>query len=258
MIEDLERRNYSKKTIKSYVATVAAFAKFHGRSPEQLNAEHIRTWQLHLIKERKLSWSYVNVAVCALRCLYGIVLDRKEVVPHIPYGKRAKKLPRVLSREEVLRFIDAIDDGMVRMLVMTLYAAGLRISEGLHLRVEDVDSARMLLHVNEGKGRKDRLVPLSPALLELFRAYWHVHRPTTWMFPGQQKDQPISSATVGRALKRAADRHRGQARHGAYAASLLRDAFARSRYQRACGAGITRPRQARRRRVSTTTLLDLN
>lgn len=191
-VEDLRVRNRSPRTIETYVAHVARFAKHFGRSPETLGAEEIRAYQVHLI-ERRVSWSLFNQAVCALRFLYRVTLGRPEQVLAIPFGKRPKKFPCVLSPEEVVRLIDAAEPGRERALVQTTYACGLRISEVTHLQISDIDSSRMVVHVRQGKGQKDRLVPLSPRLLRELRTYWRHgrrQRPTAWLFPNRTADGP--------------------------------------------------------------------
>ena len=164
-IDDLRIRNYSPKTIHAYVAGVVRFASHFNRSPAELNAEHIRAYQIHLLNQH-VTWSLFNQTVCALRFLYGTTLGKPGLVPFIPYGKKPKTLPGVLSPEEVLRLLEAAHPGRQRMLLQTAYACGLRGLELLHLQGTDIDSARMVIHVREGKGRKERLVPLSAGLLE--------------------------------------------------------------------------------------------
>ena len=202
-INDLRLRNLSPRTIECYVAHVAAFARHFGRSPEQLDQEHIREYQLHLRDEKQASWSLFNQAVCALRFLYKVTLPSPWAVEHIPYGKRPKSLPVVLSREEVQRLLACVERPVHRLLLTTLYAAGLRLSEGLHLQVSDVDSARMILHIRSGKGQKDRFVPLSPKLLVDLRSWWQLRRPTTWLFPGRDCE-PLCAGSVQRACRAAA------------------------------------------------------
>jgi integrase/recombinase XerD len=196
-VDDLRLRNYAHRTITTYVGHVAAFAKHFGRSPDLLGPEEVRAYQLHLL-ERKLSWSYFNQAVCALRFLFGTTLGRPEQLPMIPYGKRPKTLPTVLSPDEVLRLIEAEVPGRGRLLLQVAYGCGLRLSELLHLQVADIDSARMVIHVRQGKGAKDRLVPLSVRLLQELRAYWRVYRPRTWLFCGRNPDRAISGGQVQR------------------------------------------------------------
>src|SRR5262245_57588692 len=151
LIDDLRLRNYARRTIDTYVGQIAAFAKHFGRSPELLGPDDVRAYQLHLL-ERKMSWSYFNQAVCALRFLYRTTLGRSEQLPLIPFGKRPKTLPSVLSPEEVLRLVNAAAPGRDRVVLQVAYGCGLRLSELTHLRVADIDSARMVIHVRQGKG----------------------------------------------------------------------------------------------------------
>jgi integrase/recombinase XerD len=183
LLEDLQLRNYAPKTIACYVLHVAQFARHFGRSPELLGADEIRAWQLHLLQVKRASWSAYNQASCALRFFYGTCLGQTELLKAIPYGKRAKTLPAVLSRDEVLQFFAGFSTDPDRMLVRTTYACGLRIGEVTRLRVADIDSGRGVLNVRQGKGGKDRQVPLSPQLLQELRDYWRRHRPTDWLFP---------------------------------------------------------------------------
>jgi site-specific recombinase XerD len=200
-IDDLRLRNYARRTIDTYVSRVACFAKHFGRSPELLGPNEVRDFQLHLLQQR-VSWSSFNQAVCALRFLYGTSLGRPEQLPLIPYGKRPKTLPSVLSPDEVLRLLDTAPPGRDRVLLQVAYGCGLRLSELLHLRVADIDSARMVIHVRQGKGAKDRLVPLSWRLLEELRAYWRMCRPRTWLFPGQTADGTMTASNIQRRFGR--------------------------------------------------------
>jgi integrase/recombinase XerD len=203
-VEDLRLRNYSPRTIQAYVAHVARFAKHFGRSPELLGAEEMRAFQLHLL-EKKASWSQFNQAVCALRFFYGKTLGRSELVPMLPYGKRPKTVACVLSPEEVAQLLDAARPGRERVLLQTAYACGLRLMEVVNLRIQDIDSARMVVHVRQGKGNKDRLVPLSLRLLMELRDYWRLHRPAQWLFysHGNAGQQPVHPTAVQRQLQRA-------------------------------------------------------
>lgn len=204
-IDDLRIRNYSPRTIEAYVAGVVRLARHFGRSPDLLGPEDIRAFQLSLV-QRRVSWSQFNQTVCALRFLYGTTLGRPEQLPYIPYGKRPRTLPAVLSPEEVARLLQAAASGRDRVLLQVAYGCGLRLGELLSLQVGDIDSARMVVHVRQGKGRKDRLVPLSVRLLEELRAYWRLCRPATWLFPGKKLDQPISNGNVQRNFRRIARR----------------------------------------------------
>src|SRR5262245_6442400 len=200
-IDDLRLRNYAARTIETYVGRIVCFAKHFGRSPDLLGPEEVRAFQLYLLDQR-VSWSSFNQAVCALRFLYGTTLGRPEQLPMIPYGKRPKVLPSVLAPEEVLRLIDAAETPRDRVFLQVAYGCGLRLRELTHLQVTDIDSARMVIHVRHGKGAKDRLVPLSPRLLEELRAYWRRCRPRTGLFPGHQPDQPITASNMQRRLGR--------------------------------------------------------
>jgi integrase/recombinase XerD len=204
-IDDLRLRNYARRTIDSYVSRVAAFAKHFGRSPELLGPEEVRAFQLHLI-ERRVSWSSFNQAVCALRFLYRTTLGRPEQLPFIPFGKKPKTIPSVLSQDEVVRLLDAAPAGRDRVLLQVAYGCGLRLEELLHLRVGDIDSSRMIIHVRHGKGAKDRLVPLALRLLQELRAYWLKYRPRTWLFPGKKPDGTMTSSNVQRRLTRVLQR----------------------------------------------------
>ena len=160
--------------------------------------------QLYLVQEKKVSWSFYNVATCAFRFFYGVTLGKDWVIDHIPYAKRPKKLPTILSRTELLRLLECLTQPRHRVLLLTIYATGLRIHEATHLQITDIDSQRMLIHVHQGKMRRDRLVPLPALLLEILRAYWQETRPRTWLFPGQDGTQPIHGQTIHRACQRAA------------------------------------------------------
>jgi integrase/recombinase XerD len=196
-IDDLRVRNFSAKTIHAYVAGVVRFASHFDRSPAELTTEHIRAYQLHLLKQHA-TWSVYNQTVCALRFLYGTTLGKPDLVQRIPYGKKPKTLPGVLSPDEVVRLLAAAQPGRERMLLQTAYACGLRCSEVLRLQCTDIDSARMVIHVREGKGPKERLVPLSAGLLQELRAYWRRFRPPTWLFPGVTTDRHLTDGAVHR------------------------------------------------------------
>lgn len=202
MIEDLQIRNRSPRTIKTYIAHVAHFAAFFRRSPELLGIDEIRAFQVHLI-EAGASWPRFNQAVCALKFLYGITLHVAWSVTHIPYGQRPKKLPVILSQEEVVALLSAVAHPQYRVALMTAYGAGLRISELVALKPEHIDSDRMMLRVEMGKGKKDRLVPLSEVLLAELRHYWRHDRPqikgNPWLFPGERRGMPLHVTTLQKA-----------------------------------------------------------
>jgi len=204
MIEDMRIRNYSPKTIREYVSQVAAFARYFGKSPDRLGPAHIHGYQVYLIEEKKTSWSSFNNAVCALRLFYRMTLKKDWMIQHLPYGKRPKTLPVVLSKDEVLRLFAAMPKLNYRIMLMTAYSAGLRVSEVTRLRVEDIDCGQMLIRVRQGKGQKDRYVMLSATLLEVLGGCAKLAHPTDWLFPGARAGHYISYRTLDRACKAAA------------------------------------------------------
>ncbi len=202
-LEDMRIRNFAENTQRTYLEQVASFAKHFGRSPALLGPEDIRTYQLHLLDVRKLSPGSVCLAVSALRFLYKVTLKRAWAVEEIPMPKQPETLPVILSRDEVRRFLGAIPNYKCRVVLMTAYAAGLRVSEACRLKVTDIDSQRMVIRVKQGKGRRDRDVMLSPKLLDILRSYWKRARPTEWLFPGKIPGRPITRNGVGRVCKEA-------------------------------------------------------
>jgi site-specific recombinase XerD len=203
MIEDMELRNYSKATIRCYVQAVARFARHHGRSPTQLDQHAVRGYLLHLIRKEQISWGHYNVTVCALRFLYRVTLGKNWRVEQLPYAKKPKTLPTVLCDQEVLRLLKCVRQLKHRMVLMTMYGAGLRVSEAIHLRPEHIDSQRMVIEVHCGKGAKDRLVPLPPVVLMALREYWRLYRPKQWLFPRASSDRPMASVSIQQACQRA-------------------------------------------------------
>ena len=195
-LQDLRLRNYAPRTLQTYVECVSLFARYFKRSPEKLEPEHIREYQIYLVEEKKCSWSRFNQTVCALRFLYHKTLGKDWPITHIPFPRKQKKLPVVLSREEAAQFLAAITSLKYRTVLSLCYGAGLRISEALHLQAADIDSKRMMIRVRQAKGHKDRYVMLSPKLLELLRQYWKAERPTSWLFPGKGKDHPLDATTI--------------------------------------------------------------
>jgi integrase len=184
MLEELQRRNFSSETIRGYLGTVERFAKYFGKPPDRLGPDHIRQWQAHLLHERKLAVGTVVNHVAALRFFFRRVLKRRLPMDSIPYPKYTHhRTPRVLSPDEVARLIEAAGTLQARAILMALYSTGLRRSELVHLRVEDIDSERMVIHVHKGKGGKDRDVPLCPRLLETLREYWAGRNPGPGSFP---------------------------------------------------------------------------
>src|SRR5439155_5073130 len=184
MTEDMQVRNLSPHTQASYIQQVSLFARYFNKSPELLGPEEIRAYQVYLTNEKKLATSSILIAVSALRFLYKVTLHRDWTVEDIiPAPKKPQKLPVVLSPEEVLQFLDCIPGLKHRTILTTCYAAGLRISEVVHLKPPDIDSQRMVIRVEQGKGQKDRYVMLSPKLLESLRNWWRVAKPKSWLFP---------------------------------------------------------------------------
>jgi len=196
-IDDLRLRNYAQRTIETYVYHVTRFAKHFSRSPDQLGAEHVRDFQLHLLSQRA-SWSQFNQAVCAWRFFFATTCGQPDLVRQVPYGKRPRTLPAVLSTADTHRRLDAFGHPPTRRLFRTIYACGLRISEAIHLRVSDIDSSRMLVHIRQGKGAKHRCVPLSTRLLQELRAYWQRYRPADLLFPGQTPSGALCAGSLQR------------------------------------------------------------
>jgi site-specific recombinase XerD len=209
MLEELERRNYAPSTIHAYIRTIEHFARHFRRSPDQLGPEHIRQYQAAMFRTWKLAPNTVTQRLAALRFFYIQVLKRAWSVAETPYPKKVLHLPEILSQQEVARLIDATETPFQRVLVMTLYATGARRAEVAHLKVADIDSERMVVHIRGGKGRKDRDVMLSPALLEALRTYWRGlrHKPTAWLFPGNQwhtSNRPVTTKVLWTACQQAA------------------------------------------------------
>jgi site-specific recombinase XerD len=203
MIQDMQLRNFAPRTITVYVNCVARFARHFGKPPEVLGPDDVRAYLLHLIEHRHVSWGYYNLHLQALRFLYNVTLGRPAVLAHVACPRRPKRLPVVLSPDELARFFAAVRSLKHRATLMTAYAAGLRVAEVAALRVSDIDSQRMVLRVQQGKGRKDRYVMLSPKLLDLLRAYWKAARPRTWLFPNRGGDGPITTGAVMKACRQA-------------------------------------------------------
>ena len=212
MLEELQRRNYSESTIRGYLRTVAEFAKHFGKSPDKLGPDELRRYQAYLLQERKLTVGTVIARVAALRFFFVRTLKRHEFRQDLPYPKEHRHLPTVLSTEEVSQLINAAGNLTQRTLLMILYGTGMRRKEVSLLKISDIDSRRMIIRVERGKGGHDRDLPLSPALLETLREYWKWKKPRTYLFPSGErhrgKDQPISDKVVWYACTEAA-RHAG-------------------------------------------------
>jgi len=212
MLDELERRNYSQTTRRAYLMAIEQFAKHFGRSPDRLGLDHIRDFQTYLFRDRKLKPATVAVRTAALRFLFVTVLKRRWTVAETPYPKHGQTLPTVLTQDEVARLIDAAVTPLHRVVLMLLYSTGLRRAEVTHLKVSDIDSTRMVIHVLGGKGRRDRDVMLSPKMLEELREYWRgvKHKPRTWLFPGgcahNHIAEPMTEKVVWHACREAAKR----------------------------------------------------
>lgn len=195
MLDDMRMRNLSASTQDAYVRMVAAFARHFNQSPDQLGPDHVREYLLRLIR-RKVAWSTYNVARCALHFFYRITLGKDWSPGEIVCAKPPKRLPVILSRDEVRRLLAAPRRIKTRAMLTTLYATGLRVSELVGLKVADIDSQRMVIRVQHGKGQKDRYVMLSEKLLAVLREYWRKHRPTNWLFPGDDPAKPLTRRVV--------------------------------------------------------------
>ena len=210
MLEEIQRRNYSHRTARTYVRIVRDFAEYFHQPPDKLGPEQIRQYQAHLFQAKKLAPATVSQYVSALRFLFVKTLRRHFLAEYIPFPKSRKRLPTVLSPEEVIRLIDAACNLYHRTLLMTLYSTAARRAELCQLKVQDIDSQRMMIRINQGKGGRDREVPLSPKLLQTLRVYFRWMRPTTFLFPGTVKgvrsDVPISPNVVWLACRQAAQR----------------------------------------------------
>jgi integrase/recombinase XerD len=204
MIEDMVVRNLSPETQQSYVRAVAKFSKHFGRSPDRLGAEEVRAYQVHLTSQG-VAWASLNQTVCALRFFYGVTLKRGEIVELIPYARTPRRLPVVLSGEEVVRFLEAVPGLKARAALTTAYAAGLRLSEVVALKVCDIDSQRMVVRIARGKGGGERYAMLSVQLLNILRAYWRIVCPHAWLFPGRNPERPISRKMLGMACRMAGE-----------------------------------------------------
>jgi site-specific recombinase XerD len=227
MLEELQRRNYAKTTVQYYLKAVERFATHFRRAPDQLNQDHLRTYQAYLLRERKLEPRTVKLHVSAIRFFFVKTLRRAYGLDDTPYPKVPRRLPTILTVDEVTRLIEAARTLTDRTMLMVLYSTGMRNAELRHLQVRDIDSQSMLIHIQHGKGGRDRYVPLSPTLLETLRAYWRWMKPKTWLFPGTiagwRADKPITAKVVWDACQAAATRAKLQKRVSAH---LLRHSYA--------------------------------
>ncbi|MCJ9697443.1 site-specific integrase [Rhizobium sp. MC63] len=190
MIDDMTIRNLSPATQRSYLHAVTKFSRYFGRSPDRLGLEDVRAFQVHLVSSG-LSWPALNQTVCALRFFFGVTLGHGEIPERIAYARTPAKLPTILNGDEIVRFLEAVPSLRTRSALTTAYAAGLRASEAVHLKVRDIEGGRGIIRVEHGKGGKDRNVMLSAQLLAILRVYWRLARPEVWLFPGRDETKPI-------------------------------------------------------------------
>lgn len=203
MQRDMELKNLSPRTIQTYLFCMREFVKHHGRTPEELGDEEIKQYLHYLIKEKKASQSKVNQAYSALKFFYEKSLGRTWNNTTIPRCKNSKKLPVILSLEEVKRILSNIENLKHRTLLTTIYSGGLRISEGVNLRIGDIDGSRMMIRVRQGKGAKDRYTLLGERTLQMLREYFKTYRPMHWLFPSEKGDWPLHVTSVQKAFKQA-------------------------------------------------------
>jgi integrase/recombinase XerD len=220
---DLVVRGMSVRTREAYLGAVAGLAKHYGRRPDRVSEQEVQDYLLHLIEERRLAWSSCNIVAQGLKFFYRVTLKRPEAQFAVPTARQPQKLPQILSREEVAALIEKTLNLKHRTILMTAYGAGLRLNEICHLKVTDIDSDRMTIRVEQGKGAKDRSTLLSPRLLAGLRRYWLAHRPKTWLFTARDPERPISDHTVHR-LYHAAKARAGVMKQGGI--HSLRHAFA--------------------------------
>lgn len=204
MDADMEIRGLSPNTRKAYLGAMRRFVQHFMRPPDTLTLEDIRRYQLHLTRERKVSWAVFNIAVAAIKFFYRVSLKKDWNIEEVPYQRKPRKLPEILSAEKVTALFTSVENLKHRALLMTVYAGGLRAGEVIHLKVSDIDSQRMVIRIDQGKGRKDRYVMLSPKLLEVLRAYWKTCRPHSWLFPTERNsEKPLSRYAVGWIVEKA-------------------------------------------------------
>jgi integrase/recombinase XerD len=240
VLDELQRRNYSPATARGYILAIKQFAEYFGKSPEQLGGAEIRRFELHLFRDRKLAPSTVEGRMSALRFLYKKVLKRRDIAyDDLIFPKVPRKLPVVLSPDEVTRMIAVAPTLLQRTIVIVLYATGIRRTEASLLKVDDIDSQRMVIHIRQGKGSRDRDVPMTPKLLGILREYFRWKRPRVYLFPSTEGQRGIDSPPAGRNQE-----GRGRAHHEAQ----LCDSVAGSRYRSADHPASARARGTERHR----------
>lgn len=224
MDADMEIRGLAPGTRKLYLGAMRRFVQHFMRPPDMLTIEDIRSYQIHVVRERKVSWSVFNIAVAAVKFFYRVTLQMDWNIEQIPYQRKPRVLPEIPSAEKVTALFDSTRNLKHRVLLMTLYAGGLRAGEVVHLKVSDIDSQRMVVRIEQAKGRKDRYVMLSPKLLEILRDYWKAYRPHSWLFPSpRNSDKPLSRDAVGSIVEKAS---KAAGIPGRFYPHLLRHAFA--------------------------------
>jgi site-specific recombinase XerD len=196
MIRDMQLRRFSPQTQKAYLAGVTGLAKFYRESPDKIDRQRLQDYVLHLMTERKLQWSTVNVVTSALRFFYTVTLGKSDIAPALPPRKTPSRLPEILSVQELQRLFASTNNLKHRALLMTTYAGGLRVSEVIRLRVTDIDSDRMMIRITGGKGDKDRYTILSQRLLPELRTYWRAFPSTQWLFPGAKRGCPLNDSSA--------------------------------------------------------------
>lgn len=204
MIRDMEIHGLSMNTQKAYIRQIKHLSAYHMKSPDKISLEEIYEFQYHITSTLKFSWSYFNQAVCAMKFLYGFTLKREWNIDHIPYQKKSRKLPVVLSRDEIYLLLENAENIRDKTIISLLYSAGLRVSELTNLKVKDIDSKRMVIRIDRGKGNKDRFVMLAQSLLSTLRQYWINAKPDNLLFPGVNPEIPICRSTVNAILRRSA------------------------------------------------------
>ena len=202
MIDDMKIRNMAPNTQKAYVRAIRNLSLHFGRSPDKLAYEDVRRYQLHLVS-RGLQAATIVPIMCAIRFFFGTTLGRTGAAEHIPLARKADTLPAVLTRDQVVRFLKAAPGHAMQTIFITIYSAGLRVSEAVALTPKDIDSANMVIHIRQGKGRKDRYVMLPDQLLAILRTYWKCASPRRWLFPGHDPERPITARSVQRACRKA-------------------------------------------------------
>ena len=243
MHDDMVVRGLAERTRESYLYAVTGLAKYYGKGPDQIDETEVQNYLLYLIQEKKAAWSSCNLVCQALKFFYRTTLKRREAEFCIPSPRQPQKLPQILAREEIARLFELTTNLKHRTILMTIYGTGVRLSEACHLRVGDIDSSRMTIRVEHGKGAKDRYTLLSPRLLVALRQYWVVYRPQLWLFTNQDGTQSISDGTVQKIFHRAmarADITKDSGVHGlrhAFATHLLEAGADLPRIQRLLGHG---------------------